>query len=161
MVVFGRPLGQVQITCPRCGFNNNKFPVWRTGQFKCERQCSFHIGLGFSTSPTSKGHLVGKWNGYVSNQLNPKGTPYDGCNIYGRVEFKCPNCSARDIQVPDTDYSIECLKCGKEYYLSVLIYSSPNRFRQRCPIDWVFDVKESLRQTIPTQEADSCPRTTS
>ncbi len=160
--VYARPMGKVQWTCPNCG-QDHPFRLinWRRANVSCVGcHARYQVGLGFSTDKQADSYIMGKWNSYTANRINPSGTPYDGGKVYGSVEWQCPVCSHPQRDFLPYNSQLECNGCAKPYFISLLFYRLPlvGRLKLRAPFDSIVKgINETIPQTnqsIPVSEAN-------
>lgn len=150
--VYARATGKIQYTCPLC-HQEHPFRLihWRRGDLFCFRCVTkYQFGLGFTREPGSNGYLMGKWNSYTVNRLNPTGTPYEGARLYGTVEFACPHCHFAQRGFVKHDGLLECESCSIGWYISVLLYRLPkvSRLKVRAPFDSIVKGLHASAKTI-------------
>lgn len=156
--VYARPMGYMQFQCPDCGRKGSMKQVdWRRAQVQCGRGClhKFRVGLGF----TSDCHpltamLAGTWNGYTNNKLEPEQlNPISG-SIYGKTEWRCPNCLVNQAGYISKDtQELDCTSCGAEFNIILLIYKGAKAFRVIAPMDWILPHETKNLQPIPFETA--------
>lgn len=150
--VYARLVGKIQYTCPNCG---QQYPLklvhWRRADLYCSRcHTKYQLGLGFSSDATSSSYIMGKWNSYVANVINPTGTHYDGAKVYGTIEFQCPDCLHPQRGFCSHDGKLICESCGVTYFISALLYRLPkvSRLKLKAPFDSI--VKGLNPHEVPT-----------
>lgn len=137
--VYARLVGKIQYTCPNC---SQAYPLklvhWRRADLFCQRcHTKYQLGLGFSSEATSSSYLMGKWNSYTANVINPVGTHYDGAKVYGSIEFQCPACLHPQRGFCGHDGKLTCEACSADYFISALLYRLPkvSRLKLKAPFD--------------------------
>lgn len=158
--IYARPVGKLQYTCPNCGQAHPFASVaWRRLDLQCSRcHVKFQLGLGFSRSRGADAYLMGKWNSYIANHIDPHGTPYDGAKLYGTIEWGCPDCSTPQRSFANFDGLISCSGCSSDFYISVLFYRLPkvSRLKLKAPFD---SIVKGLNHA-PTAPIQSTPSST-
>lgn len=138
--VYARAVGKFFWACPNCAqeYTLGMFP-WRRCDVACQRcKAKFQLGLGFHrTEPWRFSYLMGKWNSYTANRLNPIGTGLDGSAVVGLVEWQCPACAIPQKSVPSYDHQVSCGHCGTPWWVSLLFYRLPpvSRLKLKAPFD--------------------------
>lgn len=150
--VYARPVGKIQFTCPNCSQVHPLKPVhWRRADLHCQRcHTKFQLGLGFSTTATSSSLLMGKWNSYTANRIDPVGTHSDSTKVYGTIEFQCPACLHPQKGFCAHDGQLSCESCSAVYFISALLYRLPkvSRLKLKAPFDSI--VKGLNPHEVPT-----------
>lgn len=137
--VYARPLGKVQWSCPNC---SQEYPLqfidWRRGILSCSRCKAKHqLGVGFSNDPLPSGFLMGKWNSYCVNAINPHGTFYPAVKLYGSIEWQCPRCAEQEKVALNPWGQVQCSSCTLQMSAAALLWRLPNvsRLRLKAPLD--------------------------
>lgn len=155
--VYARCTGQLDFTCPNCG---QQFPLrpmpWRRAFIQCDRcRSKYQLGVGFnSQGNNSPAYLMGKWNSYCANAVNPTGTPFDGIRYNGTVEWVCPRCNEPQSTLLGWNKVISCIKCAAEFAISALAWRMPNvsRLKLKAPFDSLIPRKLNVQAT-PTSDS--------
>lgn len=137
--VYARLVGKIQFTCPNC---SQQYPLklvhWRRADLFCQRcHTKYQLGLGFSSGATSSSYIMGKWNSYTANRIDPIGTHSDSTKVYGTIEFQCPSCLHPQRGFCAHDGQLSCEACGAAYFISALLYRLPkvSRLKLKAPFD--------------------------
>ncbi len=156
--LFARSLGKFKFTCINCAqeYPTRTFP-WKRQDFKCDRcRAVFRFGLGFEATKGYPAYLMGKYNGWTANHLEPKGTAVESAKLYGQVEWACPSCSRPQSSFLTYDTRVECYICQAIYFVSLLIYRANKAPRIRVPLDSIVKgINETQTiQSLPDSQAD-------
>lgn len=127
--LIARPVGKFNWSCPNCG---QEYPLaavpWRHLDVRCQRcKAKFQMGVGFSVTAGAQSYILGKWNNFTVNRLDPIGTAYSGAQLYGNVEFICPACKVPQTEFLDYSGRLSCKNCAKPYFVSLLLYRLPQK----------------------------------
>lgn len=165
--VYARPMGKIQYNCPNCTTAHPLQMVnWRRMLLVCSNcHARYQIGLGFTRTFQCNSYLMGKWNSYVTNRIDPTGTPSDYAKLYGTVEWRCPDCLSAQRSFLDWSGQLECA-CLAKFYVSVLFYRLPSvsRLKLKAPFDSLvkgLHAPAKVIQPLSTAPIDSSTGTSS
>lgn len=160
--IYARPIGKFNWGCPNCG---QEYPLrnvpWRRLEVHCQRcKSKYQLGLGFSQFKTPPAFILGKWNGATANRFNPIGTAYSGAQLYGSVEFACPDCQTPQSSFLNHESVLQCNNCANQYFISLLFYRIPRvgkTTKLKTPLDCIVrDLKnvktEDIQPLDPPQD---------
>lgn len=158
--IYARAVGKFHWACPNCSQEHpfTNFP-WRRSLIQCERcKAKYQLGLGFfDGAPLRQSYLMGKWNSYTANRLNPIGTGLDGSAVKGSIEWQCPHCATAQKNMTSYDSTLTCEGCSSMYWISLLFYRLPpvSRLALKAPFDTLVKGLYASKDLQPTPATSS------